>query len=749
MFLGLDLGISVGTGLLTRWLLSFFVEDTVNQGPRVDDLKSPSSEFGKGIPKIYGRARIGGNLMWSQDIIEEEIKEVEGGKGGPTVTNISYSYFGNFAVLVCEGEVTVKKIWLSSKLVYNVEGSAETISATNKFVTDYLTIYSGTPSQSPNSVIQSIEGINRTPAFRGLCYLMFNRLPLADYGNSFPLVTVEVQSNESNDLSYICNQICLKSGLQQTEIDVTELTGKLVTGLIIPQNGETYRSIIEQLQQVFFFYLCEDNGILKFRNIQRNSSISPNFIDLASREGNTERGENYKEIQKSYLEVPSEISIDYFNPNLDYDRDKAVAVNSARLNQNQKSVDTQLVLTRSEGLTACTKLLYQLWINRKRFEFNLPPKYIGNILAGDVILLPIRGGSQPIQIQEYNIGANNLIEVKGVVYEGTNMTATITIEDERRNDDEIPDPVFLGNINLYLFDIPLIDDTDTQEGIYSMIEAPTDSYKQGLIYTSIDNISYSFLTIFTGESTVGDCDTILNTARYDLIDYTNQLTVTLENGILESCTDLEFLNLKNLALIGNELIAFKNATLISGKTYQLSTFLRGIKNTESAINTHISNEKFFLFKGTGSTNKRLSASINYLGQTLYFKGGVSNQSLSSITEQSLAITGESLRPYSVTHITGNRDISGNLLISWIRRTRLNGEWNDYSDVPLNETFELYEIEIMNGSTIKRTLTSNTQNITYSSANQITDFGSNQLSVSVRIYQISDKVGRGKIKEAII
>ena len=742
MFLGVDLGISVGVGLTTRWLLSLFTPDTVNEGPRVEDLKSPSSEYGKGIPKVYGISRIGGNLMWARDVIEVKNEDVEGGKGGPTVTNITYTYFGTFAVLICEGPVTVTKIWLSSKLVYSTSGGAETISASNKFVTEYLTIYDGTPSQSPNSAIQSIEGINRTPAFRGLCYLVFNNLPLADYSNTFPLISVEVQSQESNDLGYIVNQICLKSGLQQTEIDVSELVGKPVTGLMIPQNGESHRSIIEQLQQVFFFYFCEDNGILRFRSLVRNSAINVNFVELGSVENDSEKTESYNETQRSFLEIPSEISVDYYNPNLNFDRDKAVSINSSRLNENKKSIDTQLVLTRSEGLTACTRLLYQLWINRKKFEFTLPPKYIGSFLVGDLINLPIRNGSQPIQIQELNIGNNNLIQVRGVVYEGTNLSAIINIPENPRIDDEIPDPVFLGNLNFYPKDIPLIDDNDTEEGIYTLLEAPTNSYKNGLVYYSKNNISYAYASLFTGESTIGNCNNILGSARGDLIDYKNTLTVTLDSGTLESITDSEFYELKNIALVGNELIAFKNAVLVSTNTYNLSTFIRGLKGTEHKINSHIASEKFFLMKGTGSITQRFTANSDLLGTTINFKAIVPNQPLNSATAVPLLVTGEALRPYSPSHAKGERDIDGNITISWIRRSRKTGEWRDYSDVPLNESYEAYDIEIMSGLTVKRTLSATTQTVGYSASQQITDFGSLQNSVVVQIYQISDIVGRG-------
>jgi hypothetical protein len=56
---------------------------------------------------------------------------------------------------------------------------------------------------------------------------------------------------------------------------------------------------------------------------------------------------------------------------------------------------------------------------------------------------------------------------------------------------------------------------------------------------------------------------------------------------------------------------------------------------------------------------------------------------------------------------------------------------------------MYDVEIMNGANVVRTLTGITSPIaSYTSAQQISDFGSNQSSVSVKIYQLSGIIGRG-------
>ncbi|WP_270933398.1 hypothetical protein [Falsiroseomonas oryzae] len=106
--------------------------------------------------------------------------------------------------------------------------------------------------------------------------------------------------------------------------------------------------------------------------------------------------------------------------------------------------------------------------------------------------------------------------------------------------------------------------------------------------------------------------------------------------------------------------------------------------------------------------------------------------------------GRAERPYAPAHVTGTRDASGNLTITCVRRTRMDGGWADYTrEVPLNETAEAYEVEILEGGTVVRTITGLfAPTATYSAADQTTDFGLAQASVPVRVYQLSAIVGRG-------
>lgn len=69
-------------------------------------------------------------------------------------------------------------------------------------------------------------------------------------------------------------------------------------------------------------------------------------------------------------------------------------------------------------------------------------------------------------------------------------------------------------------------------------------------------------------------------------------------------------------------------------------------------------------------------------------------------------------------------------------------------MPLGEELEAYEVEILNGATVKRVLSSSTTNAVYTAAHQTSDWGAPLGpgdTLDIRIYQLSALVGRGAPK----
>src|SRR5690606_39104494 len=114
--------------------------------------------------------------------------------------------------------------------------------------------------------------------------------------------------------------------------------------------------------------------------------------------------------------------------------------------------------------------------------------------------------------------------------------------------------------------------------------------------------------------------------------------------------------------------------------------------------------------------------------------------------QTFTGTGEALRPFSPVHIEGSRNEDGDLTITWVRRDRLASDL----EIPMSEATEDYEVDVVDDTgEVRRTISVSDPAATYSAEMQTDDFGSPQTSITIRVYQISEDVGRGYPAEATL
>lgn len=85
-----------------------------------------------------------------------------------------------------------------------------------------------------------------------------------------------------------------------------------------------------------------------------------------------------------------------------------------------------------------------------------------------------------------------------------------------------------------------------------------------------------------------------------------------------------------------------------------------------------------------------------------FKFQTSGNSLEDTPVFPFTLQGNSLKPLSPVNLTGARNANLDLVINWTRRSRTGAGLRPYTDVPLAEEQPLFEVEVYNGSTLKRT-----------------------------------------------
>jgi len=170
--IGGAIGAAVG-GAIDRQIFAPSVK-----GPRLDTAQITSSAEGAAINRLAGTMRCGGEMIWATRYRETKKTESSGGKGGPKST--TYAYACSFAVAFCEGSAatTLGRVWADGKVL-----------DLSKFTYRF---YPGSESQTPDSLIESIEGAANTPAYRGTAYLVFEYMPLGDFGNRIPQITAEI-----------------------------------------------------------------------------------------------------------------------------------------------------------------------------------------------------------------------------------------------------------------------------------------------------------------------------------------------------------------------------------------------------------------------------------------------------------------------------------------------------------------------------------------------------------------------------
>lgn len=168
------------------------------------------SQYGLMIPIVFGQDKLGGNTFWYNGFERDYTTTPEG--------DITYFVKTSFAIGFCEGEIeSVTRVWFGDKVLIDntarVDGSGiiqptdgEILSASIDLfdadsplgsvegveTTAQVKIFSGSEQLLPLGVMVDNEGYDNTPAYRGMCFLLFENLLVQE--GTIPNIFIEVIS---------------------------------------------------------------------------------------------------------------------------------------------------------------------------------------------------------------------------------------------------------------------------------------------------------------------------------------------------------------------------------------------------------------------------------------------------------------------------------------------------------------------------------------------------------------------------
>lgn len=550
-------------------------------------------------------------------------------------------------------------------------------------------------------------------------------------------------------LSAIVSRICVRCGLSTSQINVSTLLD-LVHGYVIAQ-PMTGRAAIQGLTAAYFFDAVESDALLKFnkRGGAPLLTIPENLLD--ARPDSQKEGPLINITRAQQLDLPTRVRVQFLDFVNNYQVGQQYAERTGTGVENVMDVQLAIVLTPTQAIQIADRVLYDIWQSRVSYSISVPRDYT-LLDPTDVITVQANGNNYPIRITDIE-NAAGIIKIAGVSNQPALFNSYVSAIANGGRDGALG-PLSPTILNLYNF--PALHDEEDGPGFYVSAFAPLTNWHGAAVQRSIDgDVTWGTLYNTTSNAITGVCTTTLGAGPQSLYDRVNTVTVKLDRGTLSSAAgELALLNGANACAIGLpgtsfdtwEILQFKNAMLNMDGTYTLSTLIRGRKGSEWAIGLHVANEQFILLTSAnlswypGST-ARLNIKDDFRAVTL---GGPVTGNVVPFTARGVA-----LECYAPTHIKGSRSGGGDLTITWMRRNRLDGEWRDKVDVPMSEATEKYQVNVMNGSAVISIITVTSATATYTVAQQIADFGSAQLSITVGIFQINATINGGTIATATL
>lgn len=542
-------------------------------------------------------------------------------------------------------------------------------------------------------------------------------------------------------LGVIVTDILNRAGYAAADYDVGALNSDMnfprVQGYVI-DNASSARAALEPLQIVQPFDLIETDGILKTKPYSAAIDV---WVDSAQARAAFEQQEQPALLQTTRgqeLDLPREISVDYLDPALDFQRGTQRA---ARIISSACAVETialPVVCAADTAKHIARRQITSRWVERDAYELYVSRAFMG-MDAGDV--MTVAGHMLRVtQIDQHG----GLLKVLAVPVSDQMLSFTARAD---AGIGMIRNELECVASTLFVLDIPLLRPADDQPGYLVGITGSA-AWPGAMLARSTDGVNYAIQDSFSLPVTAGLASSVLQARSTYYMDRESAVTIALLRGSLSSCSMEDLLNGANAALLGDELIQFQNASLNVDGTLTLSHLLRGRKGSEASVGTHRVGERFLLLQS--HTVRFMPLNTSDRGRRFYFRAASVGQDLHDVADTVFVPQMNHLKPLAPAHLMASRNDSADIILTWTRRARKDNEWVDAIDVPLDEDDEAYDVEVLRGDEVTRCfLNQPSATITYTAAQQVEDFGAPQSMVTFQVYQLGSRIGRGNVAQATV
>lgn len=638
-----------------------------------------------------------------------------------------------------------------------------------------IDLSSGTITEDPDLTedeVFAITGFDSYTTWDGVSGCLYG----LDFGVSFEIFITYCWPNvceSTTTISDVITAYMTRAGYASSEFSIeASLAGESIWGFN-DNSGRTVRELLENLARIRPVIANESEGVIKFRLHDQSIVETIPVEDVRAYDGDRKPPEWLNEVvTKEDLALPKELRINY--QDVDRALNPASSIFSREVTQsvtttefNVQAVDDAVAM-RDAVFSAMSVLM----TSKRTFKLSLPLKYIP-LEPGDAIIVPVSDTALlEVQIQRVELGANLLIEMECSLRILTDLDIIHTTQFERINTKDSGPEAIRTRVHLldlpYLTDLAELNELDLEDdGVYIAFSTSASGWPGANLY--VDETKLQTTVIFgvptqgsgaadwllvASSSVLASAGIIgklpLATASALVLDTGSELIISFDDPLAEftSISDVAILaSQDNALLVGDEIIQAQNAELLDDdtKTYAFTNLYRGLQGTEWAIGSQALGDTVVHLEPSAIQRVDLT-NPDLKDLSVDFRAVTVGSDLLTQTTTTLLYTRASRKPYAPAIVDIVRDGSGNLTFTLIPRNRYGADWNAGSP-PFASDPDTWEVDILDLSAspdaVVRTIVLTDVLVSYTAAQQLTDFGSPiPATVVVRPYQINAEGDRG-------
>ncbi|ETX16173.1 gene transfer agent protein [Roseivivax halodurans JCM 10272] len=539
--------------------------------------------------------------------------------------------------------------------------------------------------------------------------------------------------SSARTLASVVTEICARAGLE--DIDVSALHG-YVRGYVVTETGDARRAL-QPLMLVYGFDAIERGGRLVFRN---RGSAGATDLDKERLALSAEDSPRITETREAEAEMAGRVRLRFFEADGDHETVAEETVLPDDATHAVSESDAPLSLTRGEGRAVVERWLSEARLARDTVRFTLPPSRL-ELGAGDVVSL---NGTR-FRIDRAELTDRQ--EIEAVRIDPAAYRPSDFADAPAKPRPFVPAvpvaPLFL--------DLPLMRGGEVPHAPHVALTA-TPWPGSVAIFDSASDEGYGLNQTVSARSVVGLLETPLPAAPAGRVDRGAPVQIRLFSGALQSVTEAAFLAGGNLLAIGDgtsgawELIQFRDAELMAERRWRVSHRLRGQFGTDGVVpEVWPAGSKVVRIDGRLA---QIALAASERRQERHYRIGPASRPLGDPSYVHLvrAFDGVGLRPYAPAHLRAVPNGQG-LAISWIRRTRIDGDDWSLAEVPLGEESEAYLLRVSRGGRILREVQTSAPTWAYGASEVAADLSDGDVTLSVA--QISARFGPGPAAQIAI